>query len=83
MRLIDADDIARELSGWDWQDCYLPSHFKELLLDEAKTIDPVHAAGGRYCRECKFHNKPRIGFCSVHLSRTNGDGFCGYGKKKE
>lgn len=24
------------------------------LIDNAPTIDPVHAAGGCYCRECAF-----------------------------
>lgn len=37
-RYIDADLLKRELSGWDWQDLYLPTHFDELI-DEQPTAD--------------------------------------------
>lgn len=29
--LIKRDDIYKELSSWDWQDLYLPVHFKEMV----------------------------------------------------
>lgn len=38
MRLIDADKLLYCLSGWDWQDVYLPIHFKELV-DEQPTVN--------------------------------------------
>lgn len=42
MRLIDADaQIKRMTSVMDMQDVYLPIHFKELLIDDAPTVDAV------------------------------------------
>ena len=38
MKLIDADALTKELQRWDWQDAYLPIHFKDYLIDEAPTI---------------------------------------------
>ena len=29
--LIDRDELYRALAQWDWQDLYLPVHFKELV----------------------------------------------------
>lgn len=40
MRLIDADALIKEMERWDWQELYLPIHFKELLIDDAPTIEP-------------------------------------------
>ena len=37
-RYIDRDELYKALSLWDWQDLYLPSHFKELV-DEIPTVD--------------------------------------------
>lgn len=31
--MIFRDDVYKELSLWDWQDLYLPVHFKELIDD--------------------------------------------------
>lgn len=31
--MIFRDDVYKELSLWDWQDLYLPVHFKELVDD--------------------------------------------------
>ena len=35
------------------------------------------------CRHCRSYNKPRPGWCSVHLDREGPDDFCGYGKRNE
>lgn len=32
-----------------------------------------------HCRHCRSYNKPRLGWCSVHLDREGPDDFCGYG----
>lgn len=29
--LIDRNELYKVLSQWDWQDLYLPVHFKELV----------------------------------------------------
>lgn len=35
--LIDRDELYKALSAWDWQELYLPVHFKELV-DDIPTI---------------------------------------------
>lgn len=35
------------------------------------------------CRHCRSYNKPRMGWCSVHLDCEGPDDFCGYGVRKE
>ena len=42
-----------------------------------------HYAPVVYCRHCRSYNKPRPGWCSVHLDREGQDDFCGYGVRKE
>lgn len=40
--LIDRQDVLRKMeSVMDMQDCYLPIHFKEWVIDECPTIDAV------------------------------------------
>lgn len=52
-------------------------------IEDAPTIDPVHAAGACYCRECRNYNKPRLGWCSHHMNRENPYDFCSYGQLRE
>ena len=52
-------------------------------IEDAPTIDPVHAAGACYCRECRNYNKPRLEWCSHHMDRENPDDFCSYGQLRE
>lgn len=87
MRLIDADALPYEnqVMSVDEEWC-----LKCQDIDEAPTIDPVHAAGGCYCRECKYqdfddaYNKR---WCNRdlggHKVKTDGSGFCDRGRKKE
>lgn len=37
-KLIDGDELYKALAQWDWQDLYLPVHFKELV-DELPAVD--------------------------------------------
>ncbi|PWL41382.1 MAG: hypothetical protein DBY45_10230 [Clostridiales bacterium] len=53
------------------------------LINYQPVVDPVHAVGACYCWECKHYNKPRLGFCSVHMDRENPDDFCSYGEREE
>ena len=52
-------------------------------IEDAPTIDPVHAAGACYCWECRNYNKPRLGWCSHHMDRENPDDFCSRGQRRE
>ena len=60
------------------------------LIDNAPTIDPVHAAGGCYCRECRFGRKPRAEdmqdgyvYCQEQSKYKELDDFCSGGEPNE
>ena len=88
MGLIDADkvnpsDVFVGISDFA-TDC---RNAVVKLLAAQPTIDPIHAAGGCYCRECKhWENDDDTGYC------TNPDGldnyalptdFCSYGMRRD
>lgn len=80
-RLIDANE-AKAFAA----ECWPKPEYRigiDALLDNCPTIDPVHAAGVCYCRECRNYNKPRLGWCSHHMDRENPDDFCSWGKRQE
>mgnify|MGYP004463291017 CR=1 FL=1 len=63
--------------------------YQNEIYQNKPEIDPVHAAGGVYCRECKFAQKRGYGY----LFCANGDRkyagwcrdneFCSRGEKRE
>ena len=50
---------------------------------EIKALPAADVAPVVHCRHCRSYNKPRLGWCSVHLDREGPDDFCGYGKRNE
>lgn len=79
MRLIDSDELKRQVKG-------LP------MMSKQRIIDPVHVAGGCYCRECKYFIEAsdwpipiggRNTQCIKVQSTRKPDDFCSEGKKKE
>lgn len=86
IRLIDANALlfTTLTDGGHWsKDVVYKSD-----ISGAPTIDPVYAAGGCYCRECRYHT------CDLELARhwcnrTTGscevesNGFCSYGKRRK
>lgn len=57
MRLIDADKLATDIE-MAVEDA--PLHVQATVqqyIDCSPTIDPIYAAGGCYCRECRFATK--------------------------
>lgn len=68
-------------------------------IEDAPAIDPVHAAGACYCRECDLWNdwdkvsndKPETYVCSCarwsnedgYIVYTKPDDFCSYGNRRE
>lgn len=60
MRLIDADKIqiptgkGTVYEGTEYQAYLSGLNAVKELIDSAPTVDPVHAAGGVYCRECIY-----------------------------
>lgn len=89
-RLIDADAAKIRFANYR-EDCINEDDINAanvfadvvLELDEFPTIDPVHASGACYCRECRNYNKPRLGWCSHHMGRENPDDFCSWGQRRE
>lgn len=91
MRLIDADalgigkanreifDVRQYADGWN-------SAIE--IIDKAETIDPIHAAGGCYCKECKhFDANAGKGLCYLHCESDEDNAvcvetndFCSYGE---
>lgn len=87
MRVIDADELKSkmEYSG-EWHEWIVPV----AAIDWISTIDPIHAAGGCYCRECKYltdkhyediGEEPYIKHsCSIFKRSMQLTDFCSYGK---
>ena len=80
MRLIDADAcLDRILNGC----CYTT----ESAIMSTPTIDPVHTAGGTYCRECS-HSEPNFMpddtyWCNRYNYIMPLNGFCSEGRKDD
>ena len=89
MRMIDADAMKRVYqevlcSHVACIDCSFFMDDKycrfETMLSEAPTINAIPVVR---CRECRSYNKPKTGWCEVHLDREHMDDFCSYGERKE
>lgn len=87
MRLIDADTCwDRILNG-----CCTT----EDAVMNTPTIDPIHAAGGCYCKECKYHEDEVYPdgewevhdneecWCDLWGNTVSLNGFCSYGKRDD
>lgn len=77
MRLIDADDFIEQ--------AYPLTGVPLERIKNAPTIDPVKAAGGCYCRECRWGQMDDISTMHCHKYHTHKqpDGFCSDGQRKE
>lgn len=59
------------------------------LLDSLPEIDPVHAAGGCYCKECRNRYTDDCTMycecdqCGGQWDWTNDDGWCHDGRRRE
>lgn len=57
-------------------------------IDKQPVIDPVHFAGGVYCKECIYKEEstvknPKDYWCQLRDSYMNLDGFCSEGRKDD
>ena len=50
------------------------------LIDDIPADDVAPVV---HCRHCRSYNKPRLGWCSVHLDCEGPDDFCGYGVRMD
>lgn len=81
MRLIDVDklwtDIKEDVAPFTVG--MISRH-----IHNACSIDPVHAAGACYCRECEeYETCAGETWCVMYMVRMNPDDFCSHGKPKE
>lgn len=74
MRLIDAELLEEQFGISD----------ADILAKEeiryAPTVDAVVVVR---CKNCRSYNKPKTGWCEVHLDSEHPDDFCSYGKRKD
>ena len=49
----------------------------------ADSIPAADVAPVVRCKNCRSYNKPKTGWCEVHLDREHPDDFCGYGEQKD
>lgn len=78
----DKDKLLNAIECIDISDCTdIDDIFIEIerTIDEHPTADVVEVVR---CKECKNHNRPRLGYCSMTLCLVNSDDFCSYGKRK-
>ena len=76
----------------------LIDEFDRLGLGEHSFVERVFSDGVRtiiagipaadvapvvHCRHCRSYNKPRLGWCSVHMDHEGPDDFCGYGVRMD
>lgn len=47
------------------------------------TLPTADVAPVVHCRNCRSYNKPRLGWCSVHLDREGPGDFCSYGVRMD
>lgn len=78
-----------ELKDWDLFQCkeldkgkpwdgHTSKDVRRLLSIPADDVAPVV-----HCRHCRSYNKPRLGWCSVHMDCEGPDDFCGYGVRMD
>ena len=46
--LISRQAVLDELNKWDWQELYLPIHFKENIIDELPSVTPKAERTGHW-----------------------------------
>lgn len=91
-RLIDADDFLKWLDVGHLRNpgevCFCEADVAHMIKSRA-TIDPVHAAGACYCRECK-HLLRDLSSREYHMcmrlrlpQKVDLDDFCSYGQRLE
>ena len=78
MRLIDADKIRWKSYPNDYGETN-DDYVEKCNIDNMPTVDAVIVTR---CKNCRSYNKPKTGWCEVHLDREHPDDFCSYGKRK-
>lgn len=74
MRLIDAE-LLEEQFGISDADI--------LAKEEIRYAPTVDAVVVTRCKNCRSYNKPKTGWCEVHLDSEHPDDYCSYGERKD
>ncbi len=69
--------VANQRYTEGWNDCLLRV---KSMVSKTPSADVAPVV---YCRHCRSYNKPRLGWCSVHLDCEGPDDFCGYGVRMD
>lgn len=89
MRLVDATPLecqAKERKENEWNQRVSPTswaHAEESFLHRIEDASTVDAVVVTRCKDCRSYNKPKTGWCEVHLDREHPDDYCSYGKRKD
>ena len=89
MRLVDATPLecqAKECKENEWNQRVSPTswaHAEESLLHRIEDAPTVDAVIVTRCKDCQSYNKPKTGWCEVHLDSEHPDDYCSYGKRKD
>ena len=85
-RLIDADAMRKEWLENGENEFVYDTNAVLCSINEQPIIDPVHAAGGCYCWECKYWTKvTNAGFCcknNAPMFVAQPNDFCCRGEKE-
>lgn len=95
-RLIDAERLKDAITI-DYYEHFTSSHDTDQIaliemvcddIDESSAIDPVRAAGGCYCKECKFrcvgkNEAESWCYCKVTNHNIELTDFCSWGQQEK
>lgn len=88
MRLVDTDKLPHQTVCTPCREKVSYVCLSDIM--NAPTIDPVHAAGSYYCRECKYWTGIALGMrCKLYSFPPNAwvysqpDDFCSRGQRRE
>lgn len=55
----------------------------ESVMEYAEQLPTVDAEVVVRCQYCRSYNKPKTGWCELHLDCEHPDDYCSYGKRKD
>lgn len=76
------DYIKREALVHRLKSPYL-FNITQRIFDIISEIPAADVAPVVRCNGCRSYNKPKTGWCEVHLDREHPDDYCSYGKRKD
>lgn len=75
---LPCKEAGKDHNGCMCRACWVDDMLGDVI--DAPAVDVVPVV---YCRHCRSYNKPRLGWCSVHMDHEGPDDFCGYGVRMD